>query len=141
MLEAQFVGCGVSAHVCATREERKIMFAREFGDEALVGVGLFAAQLVIEVCDDEDDAEFGTQFDQNAQQRDGISSAGNGHSYAVAGFQQLAFADVVKHLIAQELMVPLRVAAIKKRLPPIYTDEHGFWLKFWQFEFYPCNPC
>jgi len=77
---------------------------------------------MVVVRDVQDDAEFGTQFEQNAQQRDGISSAGDRNSDPIARLQQLALTKVVEDLVAHELMVPLRVGAIKKRLT---TDLQG----------------
>ena len=72
------------ADIGAAGEEWQVVLAREFGDEALVGIRLLAAQLVVEVGDEEDDAEFLAQFEQHAQQGDGVGSAGNGNSNAVA---------------------------------------------------------
>ena len=77
---------------------------------------------MVVVRDVQDDAEFGTQFEQNAQQRDGIGSAGDRNSDPIARLQQLALTKVVEDLVAHELMVPLRVGAIKKRLT---TDLQG----------------
>ena len=77
----------------------------EFGDELLVGVGVGAAQLVVEVGDGNHDAEVLAQFKQHAQQRNRVCTTRDGDSYTVSGAWQVAFADVVKHLVAHGMMV------------------------------------
>lgn len=102
MLNAQFVSFGVRANVGAACEERQIMLPREFGDEALVGVCFFTAQLVIEVRDVKNKPESLAQLQQHAQQRNRIRAAGNSDRDPVARIEQLGvtFAIELEDLFA-----------------------------------------
>jgi hypothetical protein len=53
------------------------------------------------VSDAEDDAEFATEFEQEAEESDRVGAAGNGRAEAVAGANQVALADVCQHLLGQ----------------------------------------
>jgi hypothetical protein len=63
-------------------------------DELLVCIRFGAAQLVIEMDDGENDAEFVAQFCQQAKQRDRINPAGNCDADAVAGMKQFVATKV-----------------------------------------------
>ena len=56
VLEAQLAGGRVFADISAAGEEWQVMLRGKLGDEALVGIGIVAAKLVVEVCDEEDQA-------------------------------------------------------------------------------------
>ncbi len=60
------------------------MLAREIGNEALIGIRFLAAQLVVEVGDEEDHTKLFAQLQQQAQEGDGVGSAGDGYGYAIA---------------------------------------------------------
>jgi len=57
--------------------EIQARFRSQVRNEFFVGVRSFAAQLVVEMNDGKHDTEFGLQFKENAQQRDGVRSSGN----------------------------------------------------------------
>jgi hypothetical protein len=86
----------------------------KLGDEAFVGIRLFPAELMIEVSDEKDEAEFLAEFEQHAQQGDGIGSAGDGYSNALARLQQIAIANVMEDLVAHATIVKL--SAISRQL-------------------------
>jgi hypothetical protein len=58
VLKAQFVGSGMCADIAATGEERKIELACQLGNKPFVAIRLFTAQLMVEVRNVNDDAEF-----------------------------------------------------------------------------------
>ena len=101
-LDAKLGGQGMLAHIGATSKELQPMMPRQIGDESLVGLRIFSPQPMIEVRNREDDAQLGSQLQQNAQQRDGVRPARHGNADAVARAHQPSFADVVKHLRAHE---------------------------------------
>src|ERR1019366_8193224 len=105
MLEAEFARDSVFTDVGASGKKRQVVLLGKFSDKLLVSVRFGATQLVIKMGDEENDAEFRAQFQQNAQQGDGVGSAGNGHSHAVACTEQLALANVLKHLVAHGMML------------------------------------
>ena len=72
------------AHVAATGKELQAVMPRQIHDEGLVSLRIFSAQPVIEVGYRENDAQLVTQFQQNAQQRNGVGPARHGHADAVA---------------------------------------------------------
>ena len=51
--------------------------------------------------DGEDDAQIFPEFKQDAQQGNGIRSAGDGHPEAVASPQQIVFADILQDRLAE----------------------------------------
>jgi phage-related baseplate assembly protein len=57
---------------------------RQFSDKLLVGVGVNAAQCVVKVGDGKDNSHLGAEFEQDAQQRNRVSTAGHGNAYAVS---------------------------------------------------------
>src|ERR1700685_1930412 len=62
-------------------------------NEHLIRVGVSTAQFVIEMNDGKDDAEFVTKFEQQAQERDRIDSAGNRDAHTVSGLQEFVAPD------------------------------------------------
>ena len=57
MLEAEFAGDSVPAHVGTSGEERQIVLLGERGDETLVGVGFGGPKQVVEVRNEENDSQ------------------------------------------------------------------------------------
>ncbi len=101
------------------------MLTREVGDKRLVSIRIGPAQPMVEVRHREHDAQLRPQLQQEAQQRDGVRSAGDGHADAVARPHQSPFADVAKYLGAHAMMVMQRLTGCQKTRPRIYADEHG----------------
>lgn len=62
-------------------------------DESCVGIGLCGAKLVMKMDDREDAAEFVAEFEQYAEKGDGIRSARDGDSDAIAGGDEAVFAN------------------------------------------------
>ena len=54
------------------------------GDESVIGVGRAAAELMIHVGHADMDGEFVFQFEKQAQQRDGVCTAGKGNGHAIS---------------------------------------------------------
>ena len=81
----------------------EVVGLREFADKLLVGVGGLAANLVIEVSEGKDQAEFGAELEHEPQQRDRVGSAGNGNGGAVSGTEQGVAADVHQHAAMERL--------------------------------------
>ncbi len=67
----------------------------DIAHEIRIGVGVRSAQTVIEVENDEDDAEGGGEFGEGAQERHGISSATDSHADALAGMEEAMLAHGV----------------------------------------------
>ena len=80
----------------------------KLGDEALVGVRIVTAQPMIEVSNEENDAEFFAEFEQHAQQGDGVGSAGDRNGHAVARVEKATLSDVQQHLFAHATILFLR---------------------------------
>jgi hypothetical protein len=80
-----FLAFGFGGDVIAADMELQAVASGKFGDEVFVGVGGFAAKLVIEVEDSEDDSQFFAQLDQQQEQRDGVRTTRNGDADASAG--------------------------------------------------------
>ena len=97
--ERKFVLAGVSRRVTGAAVEFQVESGGEGAHELLVGIGIGAADLVIEVDDGEDNAEFGARFQQQAQQRDRIGAAGNRHANAISGPHQAVMADVAEDAV------------------------------------------
>ena len=57
MLEAELLRHGVEANIGAFRKKLQVMMTGEVSDETLVGIGLAATELVVEMCDDNYDPE------------------------------------------------------------------------------------
>ena len=55
----------MQSNIGAACEEWQVVMPREIGNEMLVGIGFLTAQLMIEVCDEEDDPQLGLQFEEN----------------------------------------------------------------------------
>ena len=70
----------------------------EVFDEALVGVGLFSAELMVDVRDGEHDAQFAAQLQQQEQERDRVRAARDSGGDAVSGLDQGLLADCFEQL-------------------------------------------
>jgi hypothetical protein len=73
--------------------KRKFGSSGQVSDEALVGIRICPAQLVVEVDHREHDPEFFTQFEQEPQKGNRIRAPRDGDAQAVAGLQQLFAPD------------------------------------------------
>ena len=62
-------------------------------DEALVGIGFCAAELVVYMGNRKNNAKFAAQINQQKQKRHGIGAAGNGCGNAVSGLDQTLLAN------------------------------------------------
>jgi hypothetical protein len=95
----------VTARFCGDVRSRKVKrqaeFLRELRDKSLVRVRSLPAQFVIEVNDANDNAKPFAQFEQKAQQRDGIRSAGHCDAEAKAGLQPGLALQVLFELYCQ----------------------------------------
>ncbi len=91
----------MTRNIIAVAIRFQIVPARQFRDEPLVGIRLLPTQLVIEMNNGEDDAEFAPQLQQQAQERNRINPARNGHANAISGPQQLLPPNVAKHALRQ----------------------------------------
>ena len=67
----------------------------ERSDELRLGVGFSSAEMVVEVQDEQDDAEFGGEFGQRPQQGHRIRTAADGDADAFAGPDQTMAAQVL----------------------------------------------
>jgi hypothetical protein len=72
-------------HIAALAIKLQPMLTSQIGDKLLIRVRLRPAHLVIEMNDAEYDAEFLPQFDQQSQQRNGINTARDCDTDAIAG--------------------------------------------------------
>lgn len=77
------------------------MQASQVSDELLVGIGVAAANLVVQVNQREDYAEFGAKLQQEPQKGNGISAAGDGHAHSIAGVQQFLAANIAADALSQ----------------------------------------
>ena len=71
-------------HVGGGRMKFQGMTGGQLGHELFVGIGETAAKFVIEVGDDEDEAEFFAEFEEEQQEGDGVRTAGDGGGDALA---------------------------------------------------------
>src|ERR1700677_293732 len=67
----------------------------------LIRVGLRPAQLMVEMNDRKDDAEFTSQLQQHPEHRHEIDPARNGNPNSISGTQQFLAADVAQHVLRQ----------------------------------------
>ena len=70
-------------------------------NELLVSIGFRSPQTMIEMDDREHDAQFRTEFQEEAQQRYRIGPAGNSHTNAVSRTEKLLFANVAENRSGQ----------------------------------------
>ena len=89
VFEAFAGGGGAGGYVDAVGVEGEVEVGAEVSDEGLVGVGLGAAEAVVDVDGGEADAEVGVRRGvggvEGAEEGDGVCSAGDGGADAVAG--------------------------------------------------------
>lgn len=107
-LDTLLGGEGVVADVSMPGKEVQAVLSGQLGDKRLVCIRLLAAQAVIEVCHREHDAQFRAKFQQHAQERNRVCTAGNGGSHAVARADQTLVADVVENFLAHGVIVRQR---------------------------------
>jgi hypothetical protein len=79
----------------------QIVLTSQTRDEFLVGIGLGAPQLVIEVYNRQDNSQLATTLEQKAKQRDRIDPARNGHANAVAGMQHIVLPNAGDQALRQ----------------------------------------
>ena len=106
-------------NIVAIAMKFEIVRARQLRDELLVRVRLRPAQLVIEMNDGKDNPQFVPQLEQQAQERNRINPARNGHTDAVSGPQQLLPPDVGEHALCEGMhgnMLAQRVFGQPSRL-------------------------
>jgi hypothetical protein len=72
-------------HACVVEMEGDVVRDAEIFDEALVGIGFFAAQAVVDVGGGEADAEGLACGVEGEEESDGVGTAGDGYAEAVAG--------------------------------------------------------
>jgi hypothetical protein len=77
------------------------MLTSQSSNKLLVRLRLRPAQLVIEMDDGENDAEFLPQFEQKTEERYRIDAARNGYADAIARVKQLLPANVKKHAVCE----------------------------------------
>ena len=87
---SRFVGGDAGGDVGVVEVEGDVEVDAEVFDELLVGVGFFAAEVVVDVDGGEADAERvalgGVGCVEGEEEGDGVGSAGDGDAEAVAGF-------------------------------------------------------
>jgi hypothetical protein len=88
-------------HISAFNEELQAVLLSQFGHELLIRVGLGGAQLVVEMNNGEDNAQIGTQLQQQAQQRHRIHPARNRNPTAVASPQEFLSPDMPQRAFRQ----------------------------------------
>ena len=67
----------------------------EFGDKVRVGIGVWAAEMVIEMKDEGHDAETGGKFGESSQEGYGIRAAADGHADALARTDETMLAQML----------------------------------------------
>jgi hypothetical protein len=77
----------------------------EFADEALVGLGVKSAEVVIEVKNTEHDAETRSEFREGTQQSYGVGAAADGDPEALAGMDESMGAQVVFEILEHRNMI------------------------------------
>jgi hypothetical protein len=97
--ETDLVGARVSRRIPRAQVEIQLQTAGEILDELLIGIGLGAANAVMEMAHRKHDAQFPAQFRENSEQRYRVRAAGDCHGYAVARDQQPFVANVLADTI------------------------------------------
>jgi len=98
---------GVCGNISAAGVKPELVLARQAGDKFLVRVRLRPTQLVVEVNYHQDNPEFLAEFEQKAQQRNGIHAARNRHTDAVPGVEQLLPPDVIPEVLREVVHVTI----------------------------------
>ena len=88
-------------HIVAIDMEFQTMLASQIRDEFLIAVRFRPAQLVIEMNNRHNNAEFAPQLQQHPQERNGINPARNGDTNAIPSRQQFLPPNVRKHALRQ----------------------------------------
>ncbi len=84
------------------------MLSGQLRDKRLVRVRWLPAQAMIEMRYGKHDAQFRAKFQQYAQERNRVGTAGNGRSHAVACPHQGLFADISQNFLAHGVIVRQR---------------------------------
>jgi hypothetical protein len=127
--------------VAGAQMKLEIGFRCQIAHEFLVQIGFSAANSVMEVGDGKHQPQLRAQLQKNAEKRDGIRPAGNGHSHVVACLKQAVASDVgadaVDHIeilsgsrqAASPMCIGLwsrdRVTCIYKGTTMVYTAYNG----------------
>ena len=88
-------------NIPGTSVQRQLKPVSQLGDKFCVSLSLGSAQFVIEVNYRQDDAEFLTQLEHDAQQRNRVSPARDSQSQAVASAEQLFATYIVENALRQ----------------------------------------
>jgi hypothetical protein len=96
VFEIGFVALRLDSNVRVGDAEGQFVFGGELGHEVFVCVGGTAAELMVEVCDAEDDAELCAKFEEQVQESNGIGAAGDGYGDAVARVNEMLGAHVLQ---------------------------------------------
>jgi hypothetical protein len=94
---------GALSHIIAVDVKLQTIFASQIRDEFLIDIRLRSPQLVVEMNNGKDDAEFVLQLQQQPQKRDGINAAGNGHAHTIPGTQHFLPPNVRKQALSQRM--------------------------------------
>jgi len=89
------------SRVTARGRKLQTMLTSESRNKLLIRVRLSPAQLVVEMNNGEDDAQFVAQLNQQAQQRNRINPARDCDPNPVSGSQQFLSPDVGQHALCQ----------------------------------------
>src|SRR5258707_13293101 len=96
----------------------------QLAHKLLICIRLCAAELMIEMNYGEDDAQLWPQLEQNAQQADGIRSAGDGNAHAVPWPQQGVLADVVRDGLGEPVHGFILYRVVSRKLAFEGTEPH-----------------
>jgi hypothetical protein len=69
-------------------KELQVVTRGEFGNELFVGVRSFAAELMIEMNDRENEAKLFSEFEEEKKKGHGVGATGNGHADAGTGTEE-----------------------------------------------------
>ena len=81
----------------------QIMLASQIRDESLIRIRLRPAQPVIEMNDGKDNPQLTPQLHEQPQKRHRINPAGNSHTHAIPGPQQLLPPDMGEHALGESV--------------------------------------
>jgi hypothetical protein len=84
-------------HILASGEDLQVIMRGQITHKLFIRIRLRAPELMIEMYDREHDPELLPEFKQDAQQADGIGSAGDTNANAIARPQQIMLAGVFQN--------------------------------------------
>jgi hypothetical protein len=88
---------GVLGNISRSGMKLELMFTGQARNKFGIRIGFARPQLVIDVYDRKNNAEFFADLEQQAQQGNGIGAAGDGHTHPVAGVEQVVAADTIQN--------------------------------------------